>query len=216
MALFDFLLKPIVDLFNRIFGGTVIGKLVNKVSEGIGHITTLLSRIDHLITSIRDEISAFAGWKEDVRFKSRVVNIPAAAEKIGELVTGLRDAWNAIITLVQNFREQATGSDPEQEAAQLAEDLGDAGNIGESLLRRLPKLSQGLEKLLGVVTLFVDAVVEWSDAIDQLQTIIDEITRIREAVETGETIFLSQKNPRRTLQLANGGSIKIRVGKLHS
>ena len=217
MAFFDSLLKPLTDLFNRIFGGTVVGKLVSKISDGVGHVTTLFDRIEHLIDSIKNEITEFSHWKEDVRFTSRVINIPKAVQQITDLIVGFKAAWQAILKLVQDFRQTLEGGeDPKQEATELAEDLGDAGNAGESLLKRLPKLARGLEKLLGVVTLIVDAIIQWSDAVDQLQTIVDEVTRLREAIETGETIFLSQKNTRKSLQLAEGGSIRIRVGNLHS
>lgn len=216
MAFTDFLLKPLVDLFNRLFGGTVIGRLVRKFTDGIQHILTLVDRIEQLIDSIKNEIEQFSHWKEDVRFSSRVINIPKAVEKIQELIGGFRDAWQAVLSIVQDLKTTIEGSDPQTEAEELASDLDEAGDVGESLLKRFPKLAQGLERVLGVVTLFVDAIIKWSDAVDKLQTIVDEVTRLREAVETGETIFLSQKNPRRTEALSSGGSIKIRVGKLHS
>lgn len=216
MALSDFLLKPLEGFWDRLFGGTVVAKIVSKITSGAAHVATLFDRIQHLIDSIKSEIEAFTHWKENIRFKSRVINVPAAASKIGELIQGLKDSWQAILALVHEFEATLKGGiDPEREASELAEDIGELDNVGESLLKRFPKLAKGLEKLLGIITAFVDAIIQWSDAIDKLQTIVDEVTRIREAIESGEQIFLSQNNKRKTLQLEDGSSIKIRLGNLH-
>jgi len=217
VGLIDFLLKPIEALFNKIFGGTVVAKLVSKISEGIAHVTTLLDRIQHLVDSIKSEITEFSHWKEDIKFKSRVINVPKAVEKTQDLIQGFRDSWAAIQGLVKDFEQALKGGEnPETEAEEFAADIGELDNIGTSLLKKLPKLAEGLEKLLGVVTLVVNAVITWSDAVDKMQTVVDEVTRVREEIERLESIFLSQKNPRKTLRLDGGGSIKIRVGNLHS
>jgi hypothetical protein len=114
---------------------------------------------------------------------------------------------------MKDFREKVGGQNAAQEAEEVATDL--EGGAGESLLKRLPRLSRGLEKMLGVVSLVVDALISWSDAVDKLQTIVDEITRLREAIEKGDLIFLKQSNPRRMQTLSDGTKIKIRVGNLH-
>jgi len=216
VGLFDSLLQPIVDLFNRIFAGTVVGKLVNKIIQGISHISTLVTRIENLISSIKDEISAFANWKEMVHFKSRVINIPKAVEQARDLVGEVIDAWHAILSLVNDIKEKLSGAEnATEEAEEMASDFEEVG-IGESLLKKLPKLSKGFEKLLGVVTLIVDSVISWSDAVDKLQDIVNAVSDLRDAIESGDTIFLSQKNGRREVPLAQGGAIKIRVGGLHS
>jgi hypothetical protein len=216
VGLLDTLLQPIESLFNRIFGGTVVSRLVKKITQGVEHVTTLFDRITRLVESVKSEISEFSNWRENLTFKHRVINVPRAIEKSQDLVTGVRDAWQAILGLVRDFEETIKGGNAQAEAEEMAAEIGEVENIGASLLKRLPKLAKGLEKMLGVVTLIVDNVILWSDAIDKLQTIVDEVTRLREAVETGETIFLSQRNPRRIVQVVGGKSIKIRVGNLHS
>jgi hypothetical protein len=213
VALLDTLLGPIEALFNRVFGGTVVGRLVAKIKDGVTHILTLVDRIQHLIESVKSEVAAFASWREDIRFRTRVVSIPAAVQKTQDLIQGARDSWAAIVALMKDFREKAIGENPTQAAEEVGAEL-EAGS-GESLLKRLPRLSKGLEKLLGVVSLIVDAVISWSDAVDKLQTIVDEVTRLREAIEKGDLIFLKQSNPRRIETLSDGTKIKIRVGSLH-
>jgi hypothetical protein len=132
------------------------------------------------------------------------------------LVNEVKEAWASIQDLAKSFKETVKGGgDPQAEAEEVAADLGDLSNAGESLLKKLPKLSRGLEKLLGVVSLIVEAVITWSSAIDDLQSIVDAIRDVRIEVETGDTLFLSQKNKRRVVQLEDGSSIKIRLGNLH-
>jgi hypothetical protein len=214
VALIDIILGPIERLFDHIFGGTVVGRLVTKIRDGIAHILTLVQRIEHLISSIKSEVHQFSTWKEDLQIKSRVISIPAAVEHTQDLLQGAKDAWQAILDLIKDFKEKTTGGDPKAEAEEMASDL--EGGAGESLLKRLPKLGKGLEKLLGVVTLIVDSIISWSDAVDKLQTIVDEVTRIREAIEHGDLIFLKNRNPRRVVKLQDGTTMKIRIGNLHS
>jgi hypothetical protein len=114
---------------------------------------------------------------------------------------------------MKDFREKVGGENAAQDAEEVAADL--EGGTGEGILKRLPRLAKGLEKLLGVISLIVDAVISWSDAVDKLQTIVDEVTRLREAIEKGDLIFLKQSNPRKTLTLTDGTKIKIRLGNLH-
>lgn len=208
------LLQPIEDLFNKVFGGTVVGRLVTKIKDGVSHTLTLFERIQKLVDSIKSEITQFSQWKEDIAFRTRVISVPKAVEHTQELVQGLRDSWSAILDIVKQLKEKTTGGDPKAEAEEMAGDL--EGGAGESLLKRLPKLGKGLEKLLGVVTLIVDSIVTISDVIDDVQTIVDEVTRLREAIEHGDLIFLQNRNKRKTLTLADGSTIKIRVGNLHS
>ena len=215
MGLIQTLLHPLEDLFNRIFGGTIVGKLVAKIRDGIGHVTTLLSRIQTLVDSIKGEVSAFKNWREDVRIRSRVISIPAAVDQTKDLINELRDAYQAVIDIVQGIKEQLNAKSAEADAEEMASELGELGDVGESLLKRLPKLSKGLEKALGAITLVVEMVIFWSNIVDELQKIVDAIRDLREEVESGSTIFLSQKRKRKTVKLADGGSIKIRLGNLH-
>ena len=95
------------------------------------------------------------------------------------------------------------------------EDVESSGGIS-ALLRKFPALAKGLEKLLGVLGLIVQALDAIATTIDDLQQIVDELKALRLEFEKLDTIFLSQSNKRKTLRLADGSSIRVRVGKLHS
>jgi len=193
-----------------------VGKLVTKISDGVQHTLTLLDRIQTLVDSIKSEVSAFRNWKEDFQIKNKVINLPKAVERTRALVTEVRDAWTTILDIVKQVSETVKGGDAAADAEEVAADMGDLSNVGKSLLEKLPKLAKGLEKILGVVTLFVDALIQWSSIIDELQTIVDTVRDLREEIETGATIFLSQGNRRKTVVLEDGTRMKIRLGNLHS
>ncbi len=216
-GLIDKALSAVNDLFSRIFGGTIVGKLVNKIKDGIQHVLTIVDRITRLAQSIKAEVDAFRNWKEEFQIKNKVINLPKAIERTQDLVTEIRTSYDDIVQIVKDVSETIKGGgNPEQEAEEVAADLGDLSNVGESLLKKLPKLSKGLEKMLGVVSLIVDALIQWSDIIDKLQTIVDTIRDVRLEIETGSTIFLFQGNKRKTVTLDDGTVMKIRLGKLHS
>jgi uncharacterized protein Yka (UPF0111/DUF47 family) len=217
VALIDIILGPIESLFNRVFGGTVVGKLVAKIKDGVQHVLSIADRITQLASSVRGEVDAFRNWKEDFQIKNKVINLPKAVERTADLVTEVRTSWDDILQIVKDVSETIKGGgNPEQEAEEVAADLGDLSNIGESLLKKLPKLSKGFEKMLGVVSLIVDGLIQWSAIIDKLQTIVDTVRDLRLEIETGSTIFLFQGNKRRTVVLDDGTTMKIRVGNLHS
>jgi len=174
----------------------VLQKLLDLGKKIIEHFTGTLQAGIHLFESFKSEIDAFKNFKEDFRFKQRVVNVERAITKIRDLIQGLFDAWKSIISLIKNlsFKLETGG------AAEVAEA---ATGIG------LP-----IAVVNGIV-IIVEVLDTIRNVIDSFQTIVDEITRVREFIEKGDTIFLQQRNKRKVIQLEDGRSIKIRVGKLH-
>jgi methyl-accepting chemotaxis protein len=216
MAILDTLTSGIQKLIESLISsllGPAATKLIEKVTTGISNITNLFGDVQSLIDSVRDEADAWKNFREDIRIKSRVVNIPKAYDQTKSLIVGIKDSWNAVLDIIKEFKSKL-GESPEAEAEEASADLEESGT--GALTKRIPALGRFLEKTLGVVTLIVDALESISSVIHDLQTIVDEVTRVREEIESAESIFLSQKNPRRTLKLAQGGSIKIRVGNLHA
>jgi len=184
--LFSFILKKF----------PVLEKLFDLAKKIISHFTGTLDAGIQLVRSFESEVQAWKNFKEDFRLKSRVVNIERAITKTRDLVQGLFASWRAVLDLIKNITTKV-------EVGGVAEIAEAATGIG------LPVA------LVNAIVLIVEVLDTIRNAIDDLQTIIDEITRIREAVESADTIFLQQHNPRKTLQLEDGKKIKIRVGKLH-
>jgi hypothetical protein len=213
VALSDFL-NPLLSWIKRALGP--FGTIFDHLAETWRHVISIFSDSQHLIDTVLSEIEAWKNFRETPNFKNRIISLPIAIEKTTELIQGIPDAWHAIIDIVNEIRSKITGvgETPTDEAEAAVSDVEHEGVSG--ILRSFPKLARGLEKVVGFLSILVDALASISKGILDLQTIVDETARIRREIEDLDSIFLQQKNPRRTVKLLDGGSIKIRVGKLHS
>jgi hypothetical protein len=188
----------IEDLFNFLLKKfPALQKLLNLGQKLIEHFTGIFGAGVHLFESFQSEVQAFKNFREDFRFKSRVVNVERAITKIRDLIQGLIDAWRVIVRLFKglSFKLETGG------AAEVAEA---ATGIGLPIA------------VVNALVIIVEVLDTVRNIIDSFQIVIDEITRLREFIETGDTIFLQQHNKRKVVRLQNGKTIKIRIGKLHS
>jgi hypothetical protein len=211
MGLFDSLLNQLLAKL-KVFLGP-LGKVWDKLVEAWTHITHIASDSAKLITTITSEVSAWKNFKQDIRFKQRVVNLESAYQKTRDLITGAVDAWHAVLDLAKQFKEDLF-TEQAPEAGELLADVEEGGT--KTIVDLFPKLGKAAEKILGVLGALVVALEQAVNLIADLQTIVDELKRIRLEIEKLDTIFLQQDNKRKYLKLANGKTIKIRLGKLHS
>lgn len=211
MALFGLDFAAIFTAVKGLLGP--FGKLFDKLGETWTHITNIVASATHLRDSIVEEINGWKNFKQDIRVRQRVVQLESAVQKTRDLIEGIPLAWRSILDLIKQFKSQFNEPNPAEETEGLVEDI-EAGGI-KNLLTKFPALARGLEKVLGFLAIVVQALETLSNAIDDIQTIVDELKRLRLEIEKLDTIFLSQSNKRKTIRLADGGSIKIRVGHLH-
>lgn len=212
--LVDRVLTPIVDAIKKALGP--FGKVFDLISKFFTGFRDSFNKGVALSVAIINEIHEWRNFKENIHVKQRVVNLPIAIDKSQELLQKIIDAWHAIVDLAKEIQKQAKGQteDPTAEAEEAVSDIESSGV--KTLLEKFPKLAKGLEKLLGFLAVAVGVLESIQNAIDDLTKIVAAITGIREEIETGSTVFLQQNNPRKTVQLADGTSMKIRVGNLHS
>jgi hypothetical protein len=218
VALADFispLLEPIINAIKTALGP--FGKLFDLITKFWEHFTGSLSKARALGSTIYGEVLAWKNFKEEIHFRTGVINLPKAIEKTREFVDQLVAAWHAVVDLVHSIKENldaAGEEDPAVEAKAAVEDIEKSGF--KSLLSQFPKLAKGLEKLSVAVAALAQIAENVESLIDDLTEIVDACVAIREEVESASTIFLQQKNPRKTVHLDEGGTMKIRVGNLHS
>jgi hypothetical protein len=86
----------------------------------------------------------------------------------------------------------------------------------KDILAKFPKLAKSLEKIFGFVALVIQILEAWVSAVDDLTKIVNVLKDIREEIETGATIFLSQKNKRKRVTTKDGEVLNLRLGNLHS
>jgi hypothetical protein len=204
--------NPLLAAIKRALGP--FGKLFDLLSKFWSRITKLWTNLNKLVVSITTEVSEWKRFKEDIRYRTRVISIPAAVEKTRDFIDQIVAARDAIFDLWNILKSKFEGTtNPTEEAEEAIKDIEQSGL--HDILTKFPRLLKGAEKVLGFVAIVADALESILDAIDDLQRIVDVLKSIREEVETGSTVFLSQNNRRKTLKLADGGSIKVRLGNLH-
>jgi hypothetical protein len=175
-----------------------LGKLFTNVKTTFAHLTGVIGAGQHLFDSVVGEVDGWKNFKEDIRLKSRVINLESAITKTRDLILGIPASWRAVLDIFSQVRKA------------IAKDV--AAEEGAALLAIE---TAGLSEIAVAIGIFYQVLSFVADMISDIQTIVDELKALRLEVEKLDTIFLSQSNKRKRLKLANGKSIRIRVGKLH-
>jgi len=185
----------------------VIHLLTNFKDSTIG----LFGRATKLATDIRSEYEAIKNFKEDLHWRGRVVNAPQVVKKVKRLVEipsevagRLKDLWTRL--------EQQIGINPTRAAEDAVNALEGIEDFRGFITRFAPKLAKGLEKLLGILAIALDCVIAWNGAIDDLQTIVDDIREVRLDIEKLDLVFLPQNHARRWVTLEDGRRTRWRIG----
>jgi len=189
------------------------GVLWKKGQAVVDALDTLVPRGRDLVEAIIAEAGQWKRFKENAAIKTRVINVGRAIDKSRALIDGIGSSWRAIQDIVKQFKKPL--KNPLTEATEVTEEIVTAKSITR-LLEAFPRLARGLERAsvwLGFAAEFLE---QLSAVLDDLKQILDEITRLRLAVEELDTIFLSQKNRRQRIRLPDGNVIRIRVGSLHT
>ena len=173
---------------------TVIADFKNTFTK----ITGVVDSVTHLFQSVKDEIAAFKNFKQDLRFKSRVVNLESAIQKTRDLILGIPASWRAVLDLISQIKSTIQKDIVAEEGAAI-----------------LAVETAGLSEVVVGLTIIYQVASTVEHVIADFQTIVDEITRFRKEIEKLDTIFLSQSNKRKRLKLENGKTIRVRIGELH-
>lgn len=208
----DRLLQPLFEKIKQVFAP--FGKAFNLVGRFWTQLTTLLSRAQSLVELVISEVNEWKTFRENVAFRTKLVSLPAAIDHVQDLIAEIRAAWDAVVDLVRQLKGKfETTGNPTEEAEEAIADIENSGF--KTIIEKFPQLFKGLEKLLGALAILLDAFESISAGIDDLTAIVNALRDLRQDVETGGPLFLSQSNRRKALRLSEGGSIRIRVGKLH-
>jgi hypothetical protein len=189
-----------------------IKSIGSKIADAIGGIVDEFAKIVDVILHIRDYTigviedaqaliqEATTEWDELTHFKfviawkTRVISVPRVFDNIQELIALPQKVIDAVKDLITNIRTRFTAT----EAAEAVEEV-------------IP----GIGQAAGIITAICEVLIIIKGTIADVKTIVDAIQTLRKDIEDLDAIFLPNRNPRRLEQLAGGGSIKIRVGKLH-
>jgi len=173
-----------------------IRQLLDLGQKIIEHFTGVFQAGVDLFNSAQTEFEAWKHFKEDVRFRQRVIQVERALDKAQEFFTAIITAWKEILSLIKSAGVKLeTGG-----AAEVAEA---ATGIGLPIA------------IVNAIVIVVEVLDTIRNLIDTAQNVVTVVTDLRNLLE-GDLIFLQQRNPRKIEKLQDGTSIKIRVGKLHA
>jgi len=208
----DRLLAPLFEKIKQIF--EPFGKAFNIVGRFWTQLTTIISRSQALVELVVSEVNEWKNFRENIAFRTKLISLPVAIDHVQDFIAEIRAAWAAVVDLVKSIKGKfETTGNPTEEAEEAIADIENSGF--KTIIEKFPKLFKGLEKLLGALAILLEAFESISAGIDDLTTIVNALRDLREDIEHGGPLFLKQSNRRKTLRLADGGSIKIRVGNLH-
>jgi hypothetical protein len=174
----------------------VLEQLFDLGKKIIEHFTGVFQAGVDLFNSAQSEFESWKHFKEDIRFKQRVIVVEQALKRVKEFTDELISAWKEILSLIKSAGVKLeTGG-----AAEVAEA---ATGIGLPIA------------IVNAIVLVVEVLDTVRNLIDTAQNIVNVIRDVREFLQ-GDLFFLQQRNPRKVLKLESGGSIKVRVGNLHS
>jgi hypothetical protein len=185
-----------VERFKQILGD--LGKVFTNFKRTYEKFTGVFTAAHKLFDTVVSEIAGWKNFKQDLRLKQRVINLETAIQKTRDLIQGIPASWHAVVDLFSQIKSAIARDVVEEEGAAL-----------------LAVETAGLSEIVVGLTIIYQVLSFVTSTIDDLQTIVDEVMRFRLEIEKLDTIFLSQSNKRKTLKLADGKTIRIRLGKLH-
>jgi len=204
-------LKPVLD---------PLTKLWNTIKSFATALIDVIPDTITLVQLIISEVQAWRTFKEGINFKSGVVNLQSAKDRLQQIIDEIIAAWKALQGLftdgfklpVKSVNEMA---DAAEELVVAFEDFFGKFGLQELLQKLSGSLKKAGGKVLEVLAL-LEAVAEAAlRVVHQLNTIVTAIKDIRETFQTGEGLFLQQRNPRKVVKLDDGTVMKIRLGALH-
>ena len=214
----DRILEAVKNFFKPVIGP--IQKLWKLIKDFFTALIDLVPETIALVRLIISEVQAWKNFRENINFKTGVINLQSAKERIFQLIDEITQGWKSLVDLFTSgfklpVRSVNEAVDALTEVVTAFEDF--FGKTGlEVALRRLGgTLEKAGGKVFEVLALIQAVAEEALKVVRELHDIVQATKDIRETFETGEGLFLSQKNPRRKVALADGSSIRIRVGNLH-
>jgi hypothetical protein len=207
MGLFDWFENQVLILLQPIL--RPIQPLITIFTKFKDSTIGILDAATQLNDSVRQVIDTVVHFQEQPHIKSRVISLPRVVQNAQELVSLPGQIIDALKEMWDSLRNKLTPDAFDVEELEGLEDL-------RAIVTKFgTKISAGFEKILGIVSIVVDALVTIRTTIDDLQTIVDAVQTVIDDVENLNGIFLPQDNPRKTVALAEGGSVRFRIGNLH-
>lgn len=193
-------------------------KLVNSIKQTINTAIHIMDTVRETCQDIIDTYNEIKDFELNPDWKIRAISAPQAIDNIKELAEVPTRLFIAVKDLVQRVKDSvAAFKSPAAEAEAL---VAEAGTLEGGLLRIFPRLAtligKAIARVLAIAGLIVQLLIDVDNAIADIHTIARELKTAVQSLNHLDAVFLKQSNPRRTVTLEDGTTMKIRVGHLHS
>lgn len=203
--------KPVLDPLKKLWG-------IIK-----GFFTALIDVVPETITLVGDIVSEVRAWKDfkqNISFKTGVINLQSVRDRIEMLIQELIDAWNNLRELFTSgfklpLKSVNEAVDAAEEVVTAFEDFFGKFGLREALAKLGGSLEKAGGKVFEVLALIQAVAEEALKVVREMQSIVNAVRDVRKTFQTGEGLFLSQSNKRKVVHLDDGTSMKIRLGNLH-
>jgi hypothetical protein len=202
------------------FKSIVVGPLRSVLIS----IRTALDTVTHIWETSLDTANLLRQAYEELRdfdldphWKIRAISAPQALDQIKTLGQVPARLFIAVRDLVQRVKAAtATFKSPVAEATAAVEE---AGALEGGFLRIFPRLAallgRAATRLLAAVGLVVQLTIDVANAVNDIHTIAGQLHEAIQGLNRLDAVFLQQRNKRRIVELADGTTMKIRIGHLH-
>jgi len=182
---------------------TVLNAVGSFFSKSVVDITGVLNDLQamhddwqELKANLQEEVEKLKTFKFDVRWKTRVINVPIAIEQIQNLID---EIFKQLVQKLDDVFE------PLKDLAGQVQELTRTQSASEDQVTMLAKVQGGI----GFVQIAIHNTRESFDAAKDISELFLDITN---RIESGSDLFLQQGNPRVRLKK----TISARSGKLHA
>jgi len=176
------------------FLATVITACAHFIFESFTHYDEVVADINDIVTTwkaiklnVEREVEKIRKFKFDPKWKTRVINVPAAAEQIQELKALLFDDFKGRIDKIVEPVHELTLI-LHQEAAP---DVGDPQGAVNALSKASVKLGH-------VVTM----IHQVRDALHEIESFVELFDQLRENLESLDALFLQQGNVKKVVDVS--------------
>lgn len=207
MALLDFL--PAIK-------SAVVGPLRTVLLQ----VRTAFDTTIHIVDTMHEIIDDAVGIIHEIKtfeikpdWKTRVLSVPSAIDNVKDLIEVPARIGVAVKDLVTRLKSKLGPGVAAQAEAEAA--LEEASGLEGSLLRIFPRLgkllARGIGKLVGIVAIVVEGIVDVSNALADIKVLVGQSRVALESLNHLDVVFLDQQKKRKTLRLEDGSTIRIRV-----
>jgi phage-related protein len=212
------LLKAVADFFKPVISPVL--KLWKLIKDFFTALIDLIPETIALVQLIISEVKAWKSFRENINFKTGVMNLQSAKDRILQLIDEIKQGWNSLQDLFTSgfklpIKSVNEAVDALTEVVTAFEDFFGKTGLEVALKRLGSTLEKAGGKVFEVLAIIQAVAEEALKVVREVHDIVQALKDIRETFQTGEGLFLSQKNSRKVVKLEDGTSMRIRVGNLH-